>query len=272
MAPELPLGKEVEYKDKYDPELLYPISRQIARKGLSISPPRPFYGFDIWNCYEVSWLNAKGKPEVRILEITIPAISANIVESKSLKLYLNSFNNTNFSNEAEVKELIKSDLSRILKSDIQLSLNSLEEYNHKPLSSFNGQSLDNYDIDFRHPNPLLKLASNANKVSEILYSNLLRSNCPVTRQPDWASVQISYSGLQLNHEALLTYIVSFRNHNEFHEHCVERMFCDIITVCNPEHLTVYARYTRRGGIDINPIRSTYDLKTTDLNNFRCVRQ
>lgn len=269
------LGKNSQYRDQYDNSLLYPISRKTARDQLKIADKLPFKGFDIWNCYEVSWLGERGKPEVRVLEFFVDADSPNIVESKSLKLYLNSFNNTRFSNASEVKAIIERDLTAILQSKITVLLKDMASYDGQVLGSFTGTNLDsldikmdNFDIAKNYP----RLSEDILKVEEVLYSNLLKSNCLVTNQPDWASIQVSYKGNKIDSESLLKYFISFRNHNEFHEQCVERIFCDISTFCSPDALTVYARYTRRGGIDINPIRSSSNLNVTDVTNLRHIRQ
>jgi len=271
------LGQNISYKDKYDKNLLYPISRDLGRKEINITYPLPFFGFDIWNCYEFSWLNIKGKPEVRILELIISLDSENIVESKSLKYYLNSFNNTMFQNENIVKQIIENDLNDLLKSPILVMIKKLDSYNNMSLTSFAGHNLDLIDIDGNSDNSqlnpdILQLSHDKVYVEEKLYSNLLKSNCLVTGQPDFASIQISYRGRKIAHDSLLKYLISFRNHNEFHEQCVERVFNDITNICKPDELTVYARYTRRGGIDINPIRSNCALNVTELNNLRHIRQ
>ena len=273
------LGQNIVYKDKYDNSLLCSISRSLARKEIDISPSLPFLGFDIWNCYELSWLNMKGKPEVRILELVVNANSENIVESKSLKYYLNSFNNTNFQDDNEVKCLIESDLNNLLKSSILVTIKTLEAYDNNKLNVFHGQNLDLIDIEAevvfgnsKIDRNILHLSQDDTFVEETLYSNLLKSNCLVTGQPDFASVQISYKGKKIAQDSLLKYLISFRNHNEFHEQCVERIWNDIQNICKPLELTVYARYTRRGGIDINPIRSSCDLAITSLNNLRHIRQ
>ena len=269
------LGKKSRYPDQYDNSLLYPISRKIARDQLKIIDPLPFKGFDIWNCYEVSWLAKGGKPEVRVLEFFVDATSPNIIESKSLKLYLNSFNNTKFVDAIEVKALIERDLNAVLKSNITVLLKDLASYDGQTIGNFIGTNLDslditidNFDIVQNYP----KLSEDSIQVEETLYSNLLKSNCLVTNQPDWASIQINYKGKKIDTKSLLKYLVSFRNHNEFHEQCVERIFCDISAFCSPDELTVYARYTRRGGVDINPIRSSRNLNVTDVSNFRHIRQ
>lgn len=273
------LGKSTAYKDKYDNNLLCPISRNIARREINISSPLPFVGFDIWNCYELSWLDIKGKPEVRILELVINADSENIVESKSLKYYLNSFNNTRFQDDSEVKNLIEKDLAGLLQSFVLVTIKRLEDYNNTKLNLFHGQNLDRIDIGIKPDNDnleidrgVLRLSGDDILIEETLYSNLLKSNCLVTGQPDFASVQISYKGKKIDQASLLKYLTSFRNHNEFHEQCVERIWSDIQNICAPKELTVYARYTRRGGIDINPVRSSSKLDITSLNNSRHVRQ
>ncbi len=270
------LGKQTKYADLYDNSLLYPISREFARSQLQIVGCLPFYGFDIWNCYEVSWLSQSGKPEVKILEFMVSCDSPNIIESKSLKLYLNSFNNTKFDSGDQVKELIVKDLSLIFQAPVTVFIKDLESYEGTKLQSFSGINLDRLEVTitgFETSQNLPKLSEDDMQVvNEVLYSNLLKSNCLVTNQPDWASVQISYRGKKIDHSSLLKYLVSFRNHNEFHEQCVERIFCDINKFCTPDQLTVYARYTRRGGIDINPIRSNCNLEVTKLSNIRHIRQ
>ena len=272
------LGKEVTYADRYDPELLQPIPRSLCRQQIGIHSSLPFEsGFDLWNCYEVSWRNSKNKPQVRVLEFIVPFTSEFIVESKSLKLYLNSLNNTNFADDTEVEQTIWRDLTKLLNSEIHIELKPLAKFQNQVLTNFEGIDLDTQDIiianDDDITSDLLKLSDKDINIKEQLYSNLLKSNCLATKQPDWASLQISYEGKMIDHSALLRYIISFRNHNEFHEQCVERIFKDITNVCTPRELTVYARYTRRGGIDINPIRSTRrDLNTTALNNLRHFRQ
>jgi len=220
----------------------------------------------LWTAYELSWLNARGKPQVALGRFTVPSESTHLVESKSLKLYLNSFNNTVFADIDAVRQTLQKDLSEavwrggLVKSSVGVQLMSPEQYAKEKIAEMDGLSLDRLDLDCSHYQPapeLLSTAFNEAPVTETLYSNLLKSNCLVTGQPDWGSVSISYSGAQIDQAGLLQYIVSFRNHNEFHEHCVERIFMDIWTRCKPTKLTVYARYTRRGGVDINPWRSSH---------------
>lgn len=256
-----PLGQKTAYISSYDPSLLYPIVRQESREALGLEPGAelPFYGVDIWTGYELSWLNAQGKPQVAVAEFTIPCVSPFIIESKSFKLYLNSFNQTQFNSFAEVSERLVSDLSQVAGAAVAVNLQSLRE--SSLLISIEEESvcLDelNIAVSVYHPDPsLLTLAANAGPVTEKLSSHLLKSNCPVTGQPDWASLFIAYQGAKIDHENLLRYIISFREHQDFHEHCVERIFVDILQRCKPSSLSVYARYTRRGGLDINPFRST----------------
>ena len=260
------LGKAATYADRYDAALLYPLPRAAQRALIGVTDRPIFLGADLWTAYELSWLNARGKPQVALGRFTVPSESTHLVESKSLKLYLNSFNNTVFADIDAVRQTLQKDLSEavwrggMVKSSVGVQLMSPEQYAKEKISEMDGLSLDRLDLDCSHYQPapeLLSAASNEAPVTETLYSNLLKSNCLVTGQPDWGSVSISYSGAQIEQAGLLQYIVSFRNHNEFHEHCVERIFMDIWTRCKPTKLTVYARYTRRGGVDINPWRSSY---------------
>lgn len=264
-----PLGKKSSYISFYNPDLLFPIPREEKRREIGILEKPPFKGFDIWNAYEFSWLNAKGKPQVAVAEFLIPCESFNIIESKSLKLYLNSFNQSRFSDKKEVGEILLRDLSESVKSSVELNLFSPAEFYRLQIRRFEGTCLDDLDvaIDCYTVNPSF-LSHSSDFVEEVLYSDLLKSNCLVTGQPDWASVEIKYKGLKIDREGLLRYIVSFREHDEFHEQCVERIFMDILRYCKPERLTVYARYTRRGGIDINPFRSNYESKRDNRRTYR----
>jgi len=251
------LGKKTQYTTQYAPELLFPISRSLQRTEINIATPLPFYGYDIWNAYELSWLNNKGKPIVAIGEFILPCNSPNIIESKSMKLYLNSLNNTKFQNIEIVLNTIKKDLSEMVGTSVEVNIQMLSEVKPVLTHHFDGHCIDALDIttDKYNVNADLLTTEEGNS-EETLYSDLLRSNCLVTAQPDWASVQIHYRGKKINHENLLKYIISCRNNLEFHEPCVERIFIDIMRRCKPDLLTVEARYTRRGGLDINPIRST----------------
>ena len=261
------LGKSSAYIDQYDASLLFPIARQTKRDELGIKATLPFMGADLWTAYELSWLNPRGKPQIALAHITVPCETPCIVESKSFKLYLNSFNNTRFNSIDEVRERIAIDVGRAAwqpaegkDARVGVKLIPSELFASEKVIELDGVQLDRLDLDCHHytPTPTLLTAANHEKpVSETLVSHLLKSNCLVTSQPDWGSVQISYSGSQIDQAGLLQYIVSFRNHNEFHEQCVERIYTDIMARCQPTKLAVYARYTRRGGLDINPWRTSH---------------
>lgn len=262
---DIPLGKSVAYPASYDASLLAPIARSTARHdlGLPSEDPLPFIGWDLWNAYELSWLNAKGLPKVALLKIRVPCSSPNIVESKSFKLYLNSFNQTRFDSMHEVFDCLRNDLQNALGDQIEIEIIGPDQFNNQTIEEFDGINLDKFDIDIDCYEPnvrLLKLDTNVNKQveQEKVFSRLLKSNCPVTDQPDWACIEIEYSGQAIEHASLLKYIVSYRTHNGFHEHCVEKIFVDIMKQCHPTSLSVFARYTRRGGLDINPWRGTKD--------------
>lgn len=269
-----PLGKTSANPDKYSPELLYPIPRSSHRALLQCGNTLPFIGVDIWNAYELSWLGPRGKPEVAIAQIEIPFDSPFMIESKSLKLYLNSLNYERYSSAEEVKLRISKDLSAAAKSNVSITLFDPQSWSQLSFDNIEGTSLDRLDIHIE-PQDLpnrdwLSSETNAAPIEEILFSHLLRSNCPVTGQPDWASIIISYTGPAINQENLLRYLISYRNHQEFHEHCVEKIFCDIKAKCKTAKLSVYARYTRRGGLDINPFRT--DFNASWPKNKRLARQ
>ncbi|MBY0557283.1 MAG: NADPH-dependent 7-cyano-7-deazaguanine reductase QueF [Burkholderiaceae bacterium] len=269
-----PLGKTSAYRTDYAPELLFPIARQGKRDELGLTGTMPFFGVDIWNAYEISWLNQRGKPQVAIARITVPADTPNIIESKSFKLYLNSFNQTRLDSVVALKTLLQQDLSAAAGGNVHISLTQPEEFGMVEMGELDGLLLDRLDIDVDHYSPdpsLLKAALDEEPVEEKLVSHLLKSNCLVTGQPDWASVQIHYSGPQIDQESLLRYLIGFREHNEFHEQCVERIFIDILRQCHPQQLAVYARYTRRGGLDINPWRSNFSSASKPAN-LRGARQ
>lgn len=267
----LPLGKEVTYVSQYQPDLLFPIARKLQRDEIGVTQDLPFKGCDIWNAFEVSWLNAKGKPVVALAEFIFPCESENLIESKSFKLYLNSFNNTKFDSAATVAAIMQQDLSKAAHANVTVNIFPIEKFTNTDIQKLSGINLDHLDIECDNYQIDTRFLSTENEVvTETLHSDLLKSNCLVTGQPDWASVEISYTGNKIQHEGLLKYIVSFRNHNEFHEQCVERIFMDIMKHCAPQKLTVYARYTRRGGLDINPYRSTEDF--SGLSNTRLCRQ
>lgn len=265
-----PLGKETSYVTHYTPSLLYPISRKMARDELGLSEPLPFDGVDIWNGYELSWLNLKGKPEVALAEFIIPAGTPSIVESKSFKLYLNSFNQSRFESHREVQKVLEKDLSKGFDAPIVVKLGKVETLRNPMIDLSSYQCLDDLDIEIDQYdlNPSILQITDTHS-SEKLFSHLLKSNCLVTGQPDWGTLFIHYEGPQIDHESLLKYIISFRNHQGFAEQCAERIYVDILRCCKPLKLSVYARYTRRGGLDINPFRSNFE---TDPPNVRLSRQ
>lgn len=258
----LTLGKSTDYRDIYDASLLQPVPRSLNRDPLGIRADHlPFHGGDIWTLYELSWLNDKGLPQVAVGQVELRDTSVNLVESKSFKLYLNSFNQTRFPSWDAVRETLERDLRACAQGDVSVQLFRLQEIEGQPIAHFSGECIDEQDIsieDYEFDAGHLSGAAGADIVEETLVSHLLKSNCLITHQPDWGSVQIQYRGPRIDREKLLRYLVSFRHHNEFHEQCVERIFCDIQRFCQPETLSVYARYTRRGGLDINPWRSNTD--------------
>ena len=273
------LGQPTAYVDQYDAALLFPIARAPKRAEIGIQGAAPFFGADMWTAFELSWLNPRGKPQVALAHFTVPCESRNIIESKSFKLYLNSFNNTPFASADAVRACLRADVSEAVWRDttlptslpaaadsaaavasIGVTLIAADLFDREPVHELDGLSLDRLDIDCNRYTPapeLLTVTPDEAPVSEVFTSNLLKSNCLVTGQPDWGSIQISYTGDQIGQGGLLQYLVSFRNHNEFHEQCVERIFMDLWTRCRPMKLAVYARYTRRGGLDINPFRTSY---------------
>ena len=265
------LGKSAAYVDQYDATLLFPIPRAGKRAEIGIADAVPFFGADMWTAFELSWLNLRGKPQVALVHFTVPCESLNIIESKSFKLYLNSFNNSRFADADAVKVRLRADITEavwrntagepvVAPTTIGVTVVGADQFDREPVHELDGLNLDRLDIECTQYTPapeLLTVTPGEQPVSEVFVSNLLKSNCLVTGQPDWGSVQISYSGDQIEQGGLLQYIVSYRNHNEFHEQCVERIFMDIWTRCKPTKLTVYARYTRRGGLDINPFRTSH---------------
>lgn len=272
-TPELsPLGKDTAYADRYDPRLLFSIPRADKRAEIGVAESLPFHGVDIWNAYELSWLDPRGKPVVALAEFRIPAASANIIESKSFKLYLNGFAQERIADVATLTTTLMHDLSAAAGAVVSVQLRAARAEAFA-VTDLDGHLLDDQDIAIDHYGPpdvaFLQADAAATAVAETVVSHLLRSNCPVTGQPDWGSVQISYRGAPIDHAGLLRYLVSFRTHNEFHEQCVERIFVDLMQRCAPQQLSVYARYTRRGGLDINPFRSSTPLTP---GNPRTVRQ
>lgn len=268
------LGRSSEYDAQYNPDRLFAIPRAAKRTEIGVNPSTlPFYGFDCWNHYEVSWLNEKGKPIVARAEIIYDCATPNLIESKSLKLYFNSLNNTTFKNHEALKSVIERDLAKCLGGAVSVRILSLKEPESSTIqSTLLGECLDDLDVTCTEymVNPGYLSVANT-QVEEVLYSDLLKSNCLITNQPDWGSIQIGYTGKQINREGLLKYLISFRNHNEFHEQCIERIFVDIMQYCKPDKLMVYGRYTRRGGLDINPYRSTEPVNPQGLNQ-RLIRQ
>jgi len=261
-----PLGQSVNYPSQYDPSVLFPIARAQARAGLA----RPdeaasFHGADIWNAYELSWLDARGKPQVALARFDIPADSPNIVESKSFKLYLNSYSQTQIVDLPTLHGQLAGDISQAVGAPVGLTLIPAHAFDAELINDLSGRCLDEQTLAITayQPDPELLHAKAGKEVEETLMSRLLRSNCPVTGQPDWGCVQIAYRGAPIDPAGLLRYIVSFRLHTGFHEHCVERMYCDLMARCRPRSLRVYARYTRRGGLDINPWRATADMPAPD---------
>ncbi|MCE6962680.1 NADPH-dependent 7-cyano-7-deazaguanine reductase QueF [Enterobacter sp. MW07] len=258
----LTLGKTTDYRDVYDASLLQGVPRSLNRDPLGLSADAlPFHGGDIWTLYELSWLNARGLPQVALGHVELDYTSVNLVESKSFKLYLNSFNQTRFTSWEEVQETLQRDLSACAQGKVTVALYRLHELEGQPIAHLHGTCIDEQAIDidnYEFDTAYLQDAASGDVVEETLVSHLLKSNCLITHQPDWGSVQIQYRGGKIDREKLLRYLVSFRHHNEFHEQCVERIFNDILHFCQPESLSVYARYTRRGGLDINPWRSNSD--------------
>ena len=255
----LTLGKSTDYRDTYDASLLQGVPRSLNRDPLGLHADNlPFHGGDIWTLYELSWLNAKGLPQVAVGHVELNDTTVNLVESKSFKLYLNSFNQTRFASWQDVEATLTRDLSACAQGEVTVSLYRLDELEGQPVAHLHGTCIDEQDIEidnYEFSTDYLQDATGGKIVEETLVSHLLKSNCLITHQPDWGSVQIQYRGPEIDREKLLRYLVSFRHHNEFHEQCVERIFNDLLRFCQPESLSVYARYTRRGGLDINPWRS-----------------
>ena len=273
------LGKPTAYADQYDPTLLFPIPRAPKRHEIGLTGALPFFGADLWTAFELSWLNPRGKPQVAIAHITVPCETPNIVESKSFKLYVGSFSNTVFATADAVRDRLRADLSEAVwrgaesPATIGVRLVLPDVFDREPIHELDGLSLDRLDIactDYTPAPHLLATAVGEVPVEEVLTSNLLKSNCLVTGQPDWGSIRVHYTGPQIEQGGLLRYLVSFRNHNEFHEQCVERIFMDLWRLCKPTRLAVYARYTRRGGLDINPLRTSHPMALPA--NVRTARQ
>lgn len=266
----IPLGKPSGYPAEYSPRVLFAVPRIDARRALELGDDLPFQGEDVWNAWDLTWLEPSGKPVVATAVITVPADSTNIIESKSLKLYLNSLAMSRYASSNELADIISRDLSRISESQVVVGIMPATEFSTAHFGVLPGVCIDDLEvqIDAGGVDASMLQTNSEYVVDEALHSHLLRSNCPVTHQPDMGSVLIRYRGVAIDRESLLRYIVSFRQHNDFHEACVERMFCDIHSHCHPEQLTVYARYNRRGGLDINPFRSNFETAAENLRLWR----
>lgn len=265
-----PLGKATVYVETYTPDLLFPIPRALARDKIGIElASLPFEGVDFWNGFELSWLNPKGKPEIALVEFSFNCHAPKIVESKSLKLYLNSFTQSQYESLNAVEKIIEKDLSEATEGAVKVKLIPLHSEKNFKIDKFKGICLDQLDIetDCYQVNAEF-LQTTPENIEESLYSDLLKSNCLATGQPDWGSLMIHYRGPKIDREGLLKYIISFRKHSGFAEHCIEQIFCEIQTRCKPTHLTVYARYTKRGGLDINPFRSNFENPPENLRHVR----
>ncbi len=263
--------KIIPYKDTYDPTLLQPVPRAPLRRELGIESALPFTGADLWTAYELSWLGPKGKPRVAMATFAVPMESPNLVESKSFKLYLNSFNQTPVASPEALTDILRKDLGDACGAPVGVEILLPADFSDEQIEEMDGDLIDEIDVEIRDylPNPE-HLAAGHSRVEETLVSNLLKTNCPLTGQPDWASIQIRYRGTRIDRAGLLKYLVSFRQYGGFHEHCAERIFTDILRRCQPERLTVYARFTRRGGLDINPFRT--NCGETPPPNRRTARQ
>ncbi|MDT8895806.1 NADPH-dependent 7-cyano-7-deazaguanine reductase QueF [Halomonas sp. I1] len=252
-----PLGRESAYPEQYDAGLLYPIERAVNRAPLGIEEGTlPFVGEDEWHAFELSWLNARGKPIVAVARFRLPATSPRLIESKSWKLYLNGFNQSRFDSTEQVIRVLEHDLSEAAGAPVGVEIFGVDDSALTP-RALPGESIDDLDIEISDYTPSAEhLAVGVEIVEETLHSHLLKSNCPVTGQPDWGSVMIRYRGPKLDREGLLRYLVGYRQHQDFHEHCVEHIFTDLMAKAGPERLLVLARYVRRGGLDISPWRAT----------------
>ena len=268
-----PLGEKSANPGKYDPSILYPIARWAARSLLDIDKKLLMYGIDHWHAYELSWLNSNGKPQVALAEFYFSSDSENIIESKSLKLYLNSLNQERFAHTDKVIATIAQDLSAISRSEVKVVLHSLQDFNATPQQNRPGKSLDVQDVAIivSQPDPSLLKLDDQIVFDEELYSDLFKSNCPVTGQPDWASFAIQYTGSKINESSLLIYLCSYRGHQGYHEECAERIYRDIMQVCQPSELTIALNFLRRGGLDINVYRSSVPV-TSDSMSQRSIRQ
>ena len=261
----LPLGRETDYPQNYAPDVLFPIARDESRGPLGLAGPLPFSGTDIWNAWELTWLGPGRLPKVATAEIRVPAESPNLVESKSLKLYLGSFAMSEFEDDAAVCAAIERDLSAVTGAAVEVALDA-----DVTVVEAGGTCIDNAEAECTAADVDASLleADDGEIVDDCLHTHLLRSLCPVTGQPDLGSLIVRYTGPRIDQVALLRYVVSFRQHQDFHEACVERMFVDILERCRPTRLGIHARYQRRGGIDINPFRSSEDERPANTRLWR----
>ncbi|QBF84047.1 NADPH-dependent 7-cyano-7-deazaguanine reductase QueF [Shewanella maritima] len=268
---ELTLGKSTGYVAEYDASLLQGVPRKLNRDAIELTGELPFHGSDIWTGYELSWLNAKGKPMVAIMDVYLDINSVNLIESKSFKLYLNSFNQTRIDSVEMLEQTISKDLADCAQGEVKVKVIEPKHFPQSRIVELPGTCIDELDIevnDYDFKPEYLEDSTDSKNVAETLTSNLLKSNCLITSQPDWGSVMIRYQGPKIDREKLLRYLISFRQHNEFHEQCVERIFTDLKRYCQCSKLTVYARYTRRGGLDINPFRSDFEQPPESLRLAR----
>ncbi len=272
LAPDLPLGEVSEYPTSYDPGVLRAVPRTLGRAGLGlVAEALPFKGADLWRAWELSWLGPRGKPAIAVAELTVPAASPNLIESKSLKLYLGSLNNHRLRGGEALGELLARDLSAIAGAPVGIRIIPAEALHELAPAPLEGRSLDLLELREAPPvavSPELLRSRGEGEVAEALVSRLFRSLCPITGQPDWASVRVAYRGAPIDDTALLLYLLSFRQHGGFHEACVEQIFSDVLERCAPRELTVQACFTRRGGIDINPWRSTGDIAPAQPRPWR----
>lgn len=266
----VPLDKKEAYISTYTPELLFAIPRKSKRDEIGVPEKLPFHGRDYWMAYEISWLNLQGKPQIAWAQFSFPCDSECIIESKSMKLYLNSFNQSRYASMTEVEEVIRKDYSVLLNCEVEVKLFPPSWDKHPPRQDFTGICVDGLEVEtdvYQVNANLLKVEEEV--VDEAIYSHLLKSNCLVTHQPDWAAVWVHYVGKKIDHTSFLKYIISFREHYEFHEQCIERIYMDILNHCKPEKLTVFGKYSRRGGIEIEPYRSNFE---SAPQSFKIIRQ
>ena len=266
-----PLGHPTGHPDRYSPDVLFAVPRQPQRDALGIGAVLPFTGVDVWTAYELTWLDMQGKPQVALATIEMPIEAPSLIESKSMKLYLGSFAQTRFAGMTEVTAAIERDLSGAIGARVGVAIHGPSAFDVQSIRELDGESLDELPVacDVYGVEPTL-LVARGSFVTETLATRLFRSVCPVTAQPDIGSIQISYRGPRIDRERLLRYLVSYRCHAGFHEHCVERIFVDVLARCRCEQLTVLARFTRRGGLDINPFRTNAGVAMPD--NVRTARQ